>query len=85
MHSDSLAETFEAAGLGDVCYYRYWDAKSLGVRVESVLRDLEEAPERSVVVLSASGHYPTGADLSVDDWKLVAEVMMVHGQFYLNH
>ncbi|XP_076127484.1 putative aspartate aminotransferase, cytoplasmic 2 [Alosa pseudoharengus] len=73
---DSLAETFEAAGFGNVCYYRYWDANSLGVCAENVLKDLEEAPEQSVVVLSVSGHYPTGADLSVDDWKLVADVMM---------
>lgn len=82
MHSDSLADTFEAAGFVDVRYYRYWDATGLGVSVENVRKDLEEVPEQSVVVLSVSGHYPTGADLSVEDWKLVADVMMVQGQFY---
>ncbi|KAL2092621.1 hypothetical protein ACEWY4_012419 [Coilia grayii] len=73
---DSLAGTFEAAGFGNVSYYRYWDAKSLSVCVEDLFKDLEKAPEQSVVVLSAPGHYPTGAELSVEDWKLMAEVMV---------
>ncbi|XP_036382070.1 putative aspartate aminotransferase, cytoplasmic 2 [Megalops cyprinoides] len=73
---DSLAGIFEAAGILDIRQYRYWDAEQRGVSVESLLEDLEEAPEQAVVVLSASGHHPTGADLTQKDWRLVIEVMM---------
>uniref|UniRef100_A0A673LQD0 aspartate transaminase n=1 Tax=Sinocyclocheilus rhinocerous TaxID=307959 RepID=A0A673LQD0_9TELE len=72
---DSLAGTFKAAGIEDVQYYRYWDAESNGVCVENMVHDLENAPEQCVVVLFASGHRPTGAELSQEDWKRVAEVM----------
>ncbi|XP_043101993.1 putative aspartate aminotransferase, cytoplasmic 2 [Puntigrus tetrazona] len=73
---DSLVGTFKAAGIEDVRHYRYWDAESNGVCVENMVRDLENAPERCVVVLFASGHRPTGAELSQEDWKRVAEVIV---------
>ncbi|KAJ8379982.1 hypothetical protein SKAU_G00007600 [Synaphobranchus kaupii] len=71
-----LAGIYEAVGILDVREYRYWDAALRGVSVERMLEDLEEAPEQSVIMLSAPGHCPTGADLSQNDWKLVAEVMV---------
>ncbi|XP_059379506.1 putative aspartate aminotransferase, cytoplasmic 2 isoform X2 [Carassius carassius] len=70
---DSLAGIFKAAGIEDVQYYRFWDAESNGVCVENMVRDLENAPEQCLVVLFASGHRPTGAELSHEDWKRVAE------------
>ncbi|CAL8332113.1 unnamed protein product [Arctogadus glacialis] len=72
---DSLAGVFQAAGMPDVRQYRYWDAGRRGVCVDGLLQDLETAPERSVVVLSASAH-PTGADLSREHWALIARLMM---------
>lgn len=77
---DSLTGTFKAAGIEDVQHYRYWDAESNDVCVENMVHDLENAPEWCVVVLFASGHHPTGAELSQEDWKRVAEVMMVWSQ-----
>lgn len=74
---DSLTGMFKAAGIEDVRHYRYWDAESNGVCVENMVHDLKNAPERCVVVLFASGHRPTGAELSQEDWKRVAEVMVV--------
>ncbi|XP_035234518.1 putative aspartate aminotransferase, cytoplasmic 2 isoform X1 [Anguilla anguilla] len=73
---EHLAGVFEAVGILDVREYRYWDAELRGVSAEHMLEDLEAAPELSVIVLSAPGHCPTGADLSQKDWKLVAEVMV---------
>lgn len=75
--TESLPSVFEAAGIKDVQHYRYWDGERRGVGVEKMLEDLEEAPEQSVVVLSASGHYPTGADLSQEEWKRVIDVLVV--------
>lgn len=78
--AESLADIFKAAGFEDVRYYRYWNAESSGVCVDDMLHDLENAADHSVVVLFAAGHSPTGADLSQEEWKRVAEVMMVRSQ-----
>ena len=40
-----------------------------------MLEDLKALPARSVVVLHACCHNPTGVDLSLDDWKAVLEVL----------
>ncbi|KAA0713706.1 Aspartate aminotransferase, cytoplasmic [Triplophysa tibetana] len=78
---ESLAEIFKSTGFEHVRYYRYWDAKSSGVFMDGLLHDLENAPDHSVVLLFASGHSPTGADLSQEEWKRVAEVMMKRNLF----
>lgn len=77
LFTESLPGIFEAAGIGAVKRYRYWDAENRKVCVEEMVEDLEKAPEQSVVVLSASGHSPTGADLSQDEWKRVTEILVV--------
>lgn len=76
--ADSLAGIFQAAGIQDIREYSYWNDEQRGVCVEKLLEDLEGAPERSVVVLSASAHYPTGADLSQQDWRRITKLMMVN-------
>ncbi|MCJ8735322.1 hypothetical protein PDJAM_G00245550 [Pangasius djambal] len=73
---EPLPGIFEAAGFGVVKRYRYWDGGNRRVCVEEMVEDLEKAPEESVVVLSASGHSPTGADLSQDEWKCVTEILV---------
>ncbi|KAF5907330.1 aspartate aminotransferase, cytoplasmic-like isoform X1, partial [Clarias magur] len=73
---ETLAGTFEAAGIVEVRRYRYWDDEKNRVCVEETVEDLENAPEQSVVVLSASGHHPTGGDLSQDEWKRVTEILV---------
>lgn len=65
---------FEAAGFS-VHNYRYYDAQSHGVNRAGMLEDLRNLPARSVVVLHACCHNPTGVDLSLDDWKAVLDVV----------
>ncbi|MCR4510402.1 aspartate/tyrosine/aromatic aminotransferase [Pseudomonas sp. 32.2.56] len=65
---------FESAGF-PVQNYRYYDAASHGVNRAGMLEDLRNLPARSVVVLHACCHNPTGVDLSLDDWKAVLEVL----------
>ncbi|XP_076587299.1 putative aspartate aminotransferase, cytoplasmic 2 [Chaetodon auriga] len=72
---DSLAGIFQAAGIQDIREYYYWDDRRRGVCLEKLLEDLERAPERSVVVLTASGHYPTGADLSQNQWPVITQLI----------
>jgi aromatic-amino-acid transaminase len=65
---------FEAAGF-PVQNYRYYDAASHGVNRAGMLDDLKALPTRSIVVLHACCHNPTGVDLSIEDWKAVLEVL----------
>uniref|UniRef100_A0A672H4I3 aspartate transaminase n=1 Tax=Salarias fasciatus TaxID=181472 RepID=A0A672H4I3_SALFA len=76
---DSLAGVFRAAGIQDIRRYCYWDDKRRGVCLERLLEDLERAPERSAVVLSASAQYPTGADLSQNQWAVITQLMARRG------
>ncbi|MCO6705226.1 aminotransferase class I/II-fold pyridoxal phosphate-dependent enzyme, partial [Streptomyces sp. CHB9.2] len=61
---------FESAGF-PVQNYRYYDAASNGLNREGFLADLQALPERSVVVLHACCHNPTGVDLQPADWQAV--------------
>ncbi|XP_063345507.1 putative aspartate aminotransferase, cytoplasmic 2 isoform X2 [Pelmatolapia mariae] len=72
---DSLTGIFQAAGIQEIREYYYWDDKQRGICLERLLEDLESAPEHSVVVLSASAHYPTGADLSQSQWAVITRLI----------
>nr|MBO2510049.1 aromatic amino acid aminotransferase [Gammaproteobacteria bacterium] len=65
---------FEAAGF-PVQNYRYYDPASHGVDRAGLLEDLRALPARSIVVLHACCHNPTGVDLKPEDWKAVLEVL----------
>ncbi|XP_062854699.1 putative aspartate aminotransferase, cytoplasmic 2 [Trichomycterus rosablanca] len=73
---ESLPAIFKAAGIGDVQHYRYWNNINRCVCIKEMEEDLDKAPDQSLVVLSASGHFPTGADLLQEEWKRVTEVMV---------
>ncbi|AMB85668.1 aromatic amino acid aminotransferase [Pseudomonas agarici] len=65
---------FEAAGF-PVQNYRYYDAASNGVNRAGLLDDLNALPAKSIVVLHACCHNPTGVDLTPADWLDVLEVI----------
>ncbi|WP_339512980.1 amino acid aminotransferase [Pseudomonas sp. RL_15y_Pfl2_60] len=65
---------FEAAGF-PVRNYRYYDAFSNGVNRGGMLEDLKNLPTRSVVVLHACCHNPTGVDLNIEDWQAILEII----------
>jgi aspartate aminotransferase len=49
--------------------YPYLDAATGGVQFAAMLARLERLPAGAVVLLHASCHNPTGADLSEDEWR----------------
>ena len=53
---------FKNAGFKDVRKYRYYDQSKNGLDFAGYLADLEAAPERSVIILHACAHNPTGVD-----------------------
>ncbi len=61
---------FEGAGF-TVKNYRYFDAATSGLDFAGMLADLKALPAKSIVVLHACCHNPTGVDLSADQWKEV--------------
>lgn len=65
---------FESAGF-PVQNYSYYDAATHGVNRAAMLEDLNNLPARSIVVLHACCHNPTGVDLQPEDWAQVLEVV----------
>ena len=49
--------------------------------IKTQTKDLQAAPEKSVILFHACAHNPTGADPSVDDWKRLAEVCKQKSHF----
>jgi len=55
--------------------YPYYDAASGDVQFASLVEHFERLPARSVVLLHASCHNPTGADLSEAQWRTLLELV----------
>lgn len=49
--------------------YPYYDAATGGVKFDAMVAYLDRLPARSAVLLHASCHNPTGADLSEANWR----------------
>jgi aspartate aminotransferase len=49
--------------------YPYFDPETGGVKFDAMLAALDRLPARAVVLLHASCHNPTGADLSEPQWR----------------
>jgi aromatic-amino-acid transaminase len=65
---------FESAGF-KVNLYPYYDAEAHGLDFNGMLETLKRLPARSIVVLHACCHNPTGVDLSNEQWPLVIDVV----------
>ncbi|MFI8693142.1 MULTISPECIES: amino acid aminotransferase [Gammaproteobacteria] len=65
---------FGAAGF-DVVEYSYFDPTTHGVDFDAMVADLNTLQPGTVVLLHACCHNPTGADLTVAQWKQVAALL----------
>jgi aromatic-amino-acid transaminase len=65
---------FESAGF-TVENYAYYDAATRGVNFAGMKAALAAMPARSIVVLHACCHNPTGADLSAAQWAEVVDLV----------
>jgi aromatic-amino-acid transaminase len=65
---DNHRAMFEGAGLV-VHSYPYYDAATGGVRFEAMREAIAKLPARSLVLLHACCHNPTGVDLSRAQWQ----------------
>ncbi|KAN0133802.1 aspartate aminotransferase [Lactarius tabidus] len=56
--------------------YPYYDPRTIGLDFSGFVATLNSAPERSVFLLHACAHNPTGVDPTEEQWKTIADVML---------
>jgi aromatic-amino-acid transaminase len=66
-------QLFEAAGF-NVNNYPYYDKETRGLDFTAMLNALRKLPARSVVVLHACCHNPTGVDPSREEWTRLVDL-----------
>ena len=71
---DNHKAVFEGAGL-TVNTYPYYDAATGGLRFDDMLATLRGLPARSIVLLHACCHNPTGVDLTSAQWDALIPVL----------
>ncbi len=71
---DNHRSLFEGAGL-TVNTYPYYDAATGGLKFDAMLAAIARLPARSVVLLHACCHNPTGVDLSAAQWDQLIPVL----------
>ena len=64
-----------------VAEYRYFDAATGEVDFAALLEDLGQVKPGDVVLLHGCCHNPTGANLTLDQWKQVIALMQAKGAF----
>ena len=65
---------FEGSGF-QVNTYPYYDPETGGLRFNEMLTALRSLPARSIVLLHACCHNPTGVDLSQEQWQTLIPVL----------
>ncbi|MBU6259686.1 MAG: aspartate/tyrosine/aromatic aminotransferase [Burkholderiales bacterium] len=71
---DNHRSMFEGAGIA-VHSYPYYDAASGGLRFDALREQLDRLPARSIVLLHACCHNPTGVDLSRAQWQALIPLL----------
>ncbi|GAB4117708.1 MAG: aspartate/tyrosine/aromatic aminotransferase [Rubrivivax sp.] len=71
---DNHRAMFEGAGIA-VQTYPYYDPATGGLRFDAMCEALRKLPERSIVLLHACCHNPTGVDLSPAQWEALVPVL----------
>ena len=61
--------------------YAYYDPKTIGLDFTGFLNALRNAPDRSVFLLHACAHNPTGVDPTPEQWDAIGDVILEKGHF----
>ncbi|KAJ9255925.1 hypothetical protein DTO195F2_6129 [Paecilomyces variotii] len=59
----------------EVQKYTYYDPQTHAVNLKNLLDTVANAPQKSIFILQGCCHNPTGADLSQEQWRLLAGAM----------
>ena len=63
----------------DMAEYRYFDAETRGVDFAGLMDDLAQVAAGDAVLLHGCCHNPTGANLTMDQWAQVVELLAKRG------
>ncbi|OOY09286.1 amino acid aminotransferase [Thioclava sp. F36-7] len=63
----------------DFTTYRYFDAETRSVDFDAMMEDLKGAAEGDIVLLHGCCHNPTGANLTLEQWGKVADLLKETG------
>lgn len=66
----------EEAGL-EYEYYFYWDKEKKKIDIDKWIETIIKAPDRSVFIMHACAHNPTGMDPTSDNWMRIRDVMKI--------
>ena len=69
---------FQSAGL-TVKQYGYYDAASHDIDFDAMLTSLENAEEGDLLLLHGCCHNPTGIDLNISQWEVIAQLCVDKG------
>ncbi|KIJ16826.1 aspartate transaminase [Paxillus involutus ATCC 200175] len=71
---------FKNAGMTPI-EYPYYDPRTIGLDFEGFKSTVENAVPRSVILLHACAHNPTGVDPTREQWKELAEVIIAKNHY----
>ncbi|KAI1717917.1 aminotransferase class I and II domain-containing protein [Ditylenchus destructor] len=71
---------FKFSGM-EVKNYRYYDKNTCGFDEAGCLDDIMKIPEKSVILLHACAHNPTGVDPTAEQWMKISEVVKKRNLF----
>lgn len=63
----------------ELTQYRYYDPSTHGVNFDAMVADLKAAGRGDIVLLHGCCHNPSGADLSPEQWTVVAKMAQEQG------
>ncbi|KDN53315.1 hypothetical protein K437DRAFT_292488 [Tilletiaria anomala UBC 951] len=66
--------TFKDSGL-EVKQYRYYNKDTVGLDFNGLIADIKAAPNKSIILLHACAHNPTGVDPTQEQWKHISQVV----------
>jgi len=61
--------------------YAYYDPSTIGLHFSGFLSSLRNAPSRSIFLLHACAHNPTGVDPTPEQWDAIASVILERGHY----
>ncbi|KZZ91978.1 aminotransferase, classes I and II family protein [Ascosphaera apis ARSEF 7405] len=64
-----------------VATYPYFSARTKGLDIDGMLHAIRSAPKRSIIVLHACAHNPTGVDPTHDEWVQIAAAVRAGSHF----
>ena len=69
---------FSDSGL-EVKQYKYYNKDTIGLDFDGMIADLKAAPNKSMVLLHACAHNPTGIDPTPEQWQQISDAVKEKG------